>query len=442
MVIYYIVSPSVTHIDTLVVAMSSSRISSEQSVEIVPILATLYEPFFDPRDDDHMASWALSHDISELPYLLEYNARESIKARVALMLIAPSITELPFKWPFGREGATANRSLNFGRVPLPVLRMMLAAIIELRKLRGIASELWTYHCRHINYRPFLLELLVRLPDGHDRDQAFQAYTGPADGWWCGFIGDINPSRDLDDFWKLMALPVLPLRYKRAADGLVQEYVRENLKDSGAQRWGDETGFQMYASMVSELISTPGGAPYDSSLAEAQIRFLLDLGVPGAFHGFFPDRMMEAFLAIGDTELRRRLARAYVLGQLECPGGLPCTRLDIPSRVGFPAWQFDVRRLLPEIRFAQVERPEARDANQALLAMAAISSGYCGRLGGETTEGITLACELLEACGDDRKMAAALEAIIAEVQGSPDQVVIDAGRRAGYRNAATNRLCEP
>jgi len=462
-------------------------------------LARLFKPFFDPRDDAHMEAWCSSHEIDELGSLLEYNPRQSVQARVVLVMLTPSSSWLPFDWPYAYDNALAAQPLPMGRLPLPVLRLMLETISQLRRcrdmyrpaaIRSFREPDWgsdDFDIRRIEYRTRLLELMVRLPAGRDRDRAYSEYVrGNHDGSPYVFGGNFGRSADGMYLRLLLGNPGIDVRYKLAADTLMRDIVREDLKSGQRDEKGRRTLLAEYTSIVGDMISRPDGPAYRSTLVESQIRFLLDLGIPGAFHTFSPGRMMDTFTAIGDPELRQQLAKAYVLGGPECPGGEPCRRRPEPparpAQERITGWDLGELSLSPVQRHAigcsalchpngdgpisedQVDAEtwlqicrarddcgwepghvDSPDPGIELVRLSRVADDgdteYCGRLVADSDDGLNLAWELLEACGDDPGLKAVLTALIEEVQGSEPHEAVVMARRAAYRDATVTRLCE-
>jgi hypothetical protein len=362
-----------------------------RSEDLRAMTAELFAPFYDVRDDAAMDAWLAAHNnsVEELPSLLETNARMSIKARVLVVMLIADWSLVPFEFkPVNWPHPFTHWRLSLARVSLPLLEMLVDLIHLYRDadIDGVAFRL-----TELRYQ--LLELIERLPAGDCRDKAFAEFQRNESQLIFTYINlhDVIDTR-YQFFACLMESPGIDDTYKCAADQQLRDLVTGVIPIPESVLPFIQPSVSEYADVVGRLIGRVEGPPYSAELAEDQIRFLLDMGKPGAFHFFFPDRMMAALQVVRDPQLRHRLAKAYVLGGLECSRDHPCKRPVIPA----PMYPLEHGPVYPD-------RSE-------------VETDYCGHLTAISDIGLTLAWELLEAAAGNEQMTQILGDIITEIQG--------------------------
>jgi hypothetical protein len=430
-----------------------------------PALAKLFAPFYDQRDDAPLGAWLSGHDVLEVGSLLDSNLRESAQARVMLILLTPNVSWLPFNCPEPLLHGAYSETPNLGRLSERVLRFALAVISTLRENRAHAVQVqkacvgkrrqspwnnpWNGALRSIDYHGYLLELTWRLRSATDRDRAFEELMATSTSLFVTTK-------------QLLVLSEVAEKYKCAADRRLRESIT-SLLAGDQSRYGSVVRLPSeYAAMVSGMITSPGGAPYSSSLIDEQIRFLLGLRLPGAFHTFFADTMMEVFSIIEDGDLAKQLAEGYVMGGLECPGGGPCPKTgQILTRLGRMAmdstgqvdrrkvewfseqWTIEIQRRRIEVDW-EPGHPDIPDPAAEMLKGFAPEDAeldYCGRLVADDAAGMEFAWSLLELT-QDAEVRAVLMAIIGDSQQPLSDTDRAAVRRATFDRTQVRRLMEP
>jgi hypothetical protein len=311
--------------------------------EVRSALADLLAELADPRDDAHWAQWLATgpKDGSDLVRILRSPARAGIKARALLVALVPEVTLLPFTWHVhgGLTGLTKSpitqggRPIEFERLKLDLLEFTVR-VLDLVIPVALANEYVSSRFME-PYEWCLLELMARLPESGSRDRAFELYNLRD---WFEEI-PVEGQCSCESFQRLLWHPDVPTAYKLRADRMMQEFVTAEITGNQFSRAASEGALAKYTGVISMALGWGDRElTYDASILAGQIRYLLDLGMPGAFHLFFAPQLMVVLSIVSDTELRRRLVSGFILGRTGCDRGHSCGRLDANSTEGMElAW---------------------------------------------------------------------------------------------------------
>jgi hypothetical protein len=300
-------------------------------------LTQLLAEFADPRDDEHWAQWlrVKPHGADDLVAILRAPARSSIKARALLALLAPSLDLLPFSWfAYGSHEVFSRGLIEFERLNQQLLEFTFDVIQVVLPLVVKSEYATNRSCQHYWY--YLRELLARLPAGVIRDRVLESYELrlPLESFSFGGPQAYEP------FESLMWHPEIPTDVKMRTDQRMRGLIEAEENGTTNPRIPAERALVLYTGSINFLLgSEPGDLRYDPSILAEQIRFLLDLAKPGAFHLFFADTLVLALCYVSDPELRTRLVRDLVLGNLGCNDSQSCGRLSARSTAGMElAWE--------------------------------------------------------------------------------------------------------
>ncbi len=257
----------------------------------------------------------------DLQPLLASDVRKEFKARALIVLLAPDLQILPFRW-------TDEDSLrNYMFLPwlqvkdfpqdlvtfageLVCLNVDYALGEKDEKVRGALFE----------YNKLILQFLAVLPeDGDLAQRLFDRYqiNDPVPYWNFDNASGYNPLHNM-----LCAADV-PIKWKALADSKIRERIVAELEGREQPRGDWETALQCYIGHIEDS-NYDGRENYSRDLFASQIRFITEL--PGIedynqelFSSWQVVHIMEAIPGDHLHETRHKLARLIVLRKTEGPG---------------------------------------------------------------------------------------------------------------------------
>lgn len=338
-------------------------------------LPDLLAPHSDPRDSAHWNEWLTikPRTRADAISLLHPPVRPGIQARAIMALVLGDAADLPFSWPEA-PGISVGRIIRFERLSQPLL------VYTLDVVRVALARLETESDIHLvgTYQHYLRELMARLPAGPDRLRALDLYDLRTP-----MITDPYSSPGpYEPYEELMTHPDIDTAIKAEADARMRRIIQAELSGVIWPRAAHETALPAYSTIIGRLLGSAHHLPYAEPVLREQVRFLLDLYRPGAFHLFYTGEFLAALGYLADAGLCRRLILALTHGELGCED---CS---------------------------------------------------CGRLDARTDAGLSAAWELRLACGDDKIVASALDALIQDGQAYARK--LDSLRLRQIKQAAADR----
>jgi hypothetical protein len=339
-------------------------------------LFQLLEAFPDGRFGEEMDNWSLYYSMfRELHRLLIIGTRESVMARVLMGMIVPDDKWLPFHWPRPGYHHGGIRDIRYEFLTPELLQLMLQTVLVSRKYLHASP-----HGANFRPNPVLLELMVRLPAGSERDAAALRF-------------DVD---DFAGFRALMLRPGVPRRYQHAANDTVQRRIL-----------GDPEKLKDYAKLVRDLARLPA-LPCSQAVFNDMAVYLVQNAEPGTLHGFFSDTLTALLDRVTIEEYHAYIVYRLLYGKLACPGGELC---HVP-------------------------------ADLCLADRFPVDTDYCGSLSVNTDEGIILARRLIAAYSRDEGLVAALQDVLAPAQGRLPRGSRPGGRAAEQLRKTVAALCTP
>jgi hypothetical protein len=256
-----------------------------------------------------------TRESSDLTILLKSDVRQEFKFRVLIVLLAPDLNVLPFRWD---DKDRLRNYLSLHLINVQTLSQDLVDFTGELVCQNIdyvlaKKDAKLYEALFI-YNSLILQFLAVLPEDNDlAERLFRRYqiNDPVPYQNLESMSGYNPLRHI-----LCARDV-PLKWKVLADKQMQDRIVAEVEGRAKPREDWENALQCYASHIQVNYDGHGG--YSRELFASQIRFITELpGVEGYSRALFKSWQLIYFMeAISGEELREtrhKLARLVVFSK--------------------------------------------------------------------------------------------------------------------------------
>lgn len=294
------------------------------SDRIIQLLTRFVNVVYPSEEDRLWNAWLdidkIREPCDDLQSILTSDVRKEFKARALIVLLAPDLRVLPFRWD-DVDNSICRNYLNLCWLKVkafpPELMSFAGELVcqnidyaHSQKDRNVRRALFEYN-------KLILQFLAVIPEDDElANQLFSRYqiNDPVSFW------NIDEASGYNPLCTIFCAEDVPTKWKVLADKQMRDRIVAEVEGCAQPREDWEVALRCYTDHI-QMSNYDGREGYSRGLLASQIRFITELsGIEGYSQELFNSRqlghIMEAIPGDAIRETRHKLARLVVLRETE------------------------------------------------------------------------------------------------------------------------------